>query len=88
MKISKNVTIDEDQFFIVKGLMSITRKNFSQTLDLIIQQWARYSKEAKERREIENQEALHAELKKNLEIHKKEAKDKLEQMKKAKVVKK
>ena len=87
MKISKNVTIDDDNYFVVKALMSQTKKNFSQTLDLIIVQWVRLSNEAKERRSIEENERLQAELKKNLEIHKKEAAEKLKQMKKAKVIK-
>jgi len=75
-KISKTVTLDYDNFDVVKQLMEKTRLNFSRTIDLIIVQWLRFQQDLrKEQAYIEQ-----LEVKRQIE--------KFDQSKKAKVVKK
>jgi hypothetical protein len=63
MCVGKNVTLQLDNIQIVQGYMNRTRRNFSQTLNIIISEWDNFSIEInKIRANLQSDELKKAEV--------------------------
>jgi hypothetical protein len=55
LKISKNVTFELDNLLVIERFMTRTKKNFSQTVNILIRDWITIQKLYKENQEQEQQ---------------------------------
>lgn len=79
MYFGKNVSLKQKNFSIVAGYMNRTKKNFSATLNIIIEQWDEFSILVQKMREKQRNKEIQ-DLKKETDVH-------LNDLKDAKVVK-
>jgi len=55
LKVSKNVTFEMDNLMVIEQLMTRTRRNFSQTVNILIRNWVTMNRMYEEQKKTDDQ---------------------------------